>query len=278
MRFTKFICMVLLSVMVVYAHAATRTTTVTEIRRGDDVEKRTEVLTIDGDKARLDMYSDKEANKQNAPYLLTIDGGQTWILDDAKDQKSVCSRWDTKEFFSRIGDLIYYAEIFVNAEISVGKLNVMFDEQGPEILGYKTWHMKIVSSIHGEAEFLGFKREYTLEFRDEIWVSPDLKLSPIEQAWVDALSNSGYRKIDRLSQAWNKQVQGTILKQVSEVTIYNITKNEKRTKHENSAITKLETVKPEDIKADFFKAPECKKVTEKEMEGAATEMLKSIAR
>lgn len=278
MKLAKCIGMVLLSGMVVYAQAATRTTTVTEIKRGDKVEKRTEVLTIDGDRARLDLYSGKQASNQNAPYLLTIDGGKTWILGDAKDKKSVCSQWDTKTFFASVGDLIQYAVNFVNADVSVGGIDVKFDEQGPDMLGYKTRHMRIVSSIDAKAHFLFFKREYTLEFKDEIWVSPDLKLSPIEQAWLDALSNSGYRKLDRLSQAWNKQVQGTVLKQVSYVTMRNITKKEQKTKRETIAITKFETVKPEDLAPDTFKAPHCQNVTEEQMEKAAKDMLTDIAK
>lgn len=270
--------MVLLSGMVVYAQAATRTTTVTEIKRGDDVEKRTEVLTVDGDRARLDMYPGKEAGDQKVPYLLTIDGGKTWILEDAKDAKSVCTQWDTKTFFASVGDLIQYAVNFVNADVSVRGIDVRLDEQGPDLLGHETRHIKIVSSINAKARFLFFKREYTLVFNDEIWVSPDLKLSPIEQAWVDALSNSGYRKIDHLSKAWNKQVQGTVLKQVSYVTMHNITKNEQKTKRESIAITKLETVKPEDLAPGTFNVPKCSKVTEKQMENAAKEMLTDVAK
>lgn len=279
MNIARHIGVILLSGMVVvYAHAASRTTTVTEIKRGDNVEKRTEVLTIDGDKARLDMYSGKESSDKNAPYLLTVDGGKTWILVNAQDAKSVCTQWNTKTFFSSVGDLIQYAEKFVNAEVSVGGIDVKLDEEGPAILGYKTRHMKIVSIINAKAHFLFWTREYTLEFQDEIWVSPDLKLSPVEQVWVDSLSKSGYRKIDILSQAWNEQVKGTILKQVSVVTMHNVTKNEKKAKTESIAVTKLEKIKSEELPPGTFETPKCVKVTEQQMEKAAKEMLTDIAK
>ena len=259
------------------AGAATRTTIVTEIIRDDNSEKRTDVFTVDGQQARLDMYGE-DTSVNLAPYMLTIDGGKTWYLSEPKDKKTVCTQWDTRDFFKGVGELVHYAQELVGAEVKDGPVDVTLDESGPKLHGYNTRHLKLSYSLNAVAWILVIKREYSLEFQDEVWVSPELKLSDIEQVWFDAMSETGYIKLDRLSKKWNQKVNGTVIKMISDVTLHNVTKNEKRHKQERMEITKQEILKSSDIPAETFKVPACKNVSKDEMEEAAKDMLKGIAR
>jgi len=258
--------------------AATRSTIVTEIQRGDNLEKRIDVFTIDGTNARLDMYSGDNPGEKNPPYMLTVDGGKTWFLSDPKAKKTICTEWNTKAFFNGMGELLQFATEFVNADVRVGNFDITQKEPGPKMLGHRTHRLKLNYSLKAKASFLFIKREYTLGFRDEVWVSPELTLNPIEQAWVDAMSETGYKQLDSISKKWNQQAPGTVIKLISDVTLHNVTKNEKQHKQERIEIKKLETLKSTEIPAETFKVPACKKVTTGEMEEAAKDMLKALAK
>jgi len=258
--------------------AATRSTIVTEIQRGDNLEKRIDVFTIDGSQARLDMYSGDDLGEKNPPYMLTVDSGKTWFLSDPKANKAICTKWDTKAFFNGVGELLQFATEFVNADVRVGNFDITQKEPGPRMLGHQTRHLKLNYSLKAKASILFIKREYTLDFRDEVWVSPELTLNPIEQAWVDAMSETGYKQLDSISNKWNQEVPGTVIKLISDVTLHNVTKNEKQHKQERIKIKKLETLKSTDLPAETFKVPACKKVTRDEMEEAAKDMLIALAK
>lgn len=260
------------------AHAATRTTIITEVMRGNNSEKRIDIFTVDANRARLDMHFGEQQNPATTSTLLTVDGGRTWYLSDPKAKKTVCTAWNTKEFFKGVGELILYAESLVGADVSEGKFEVLLDEPGPEMLGYKTRHLKLHYSLNAVASVLFIKREYRLEFYDEVWVSPELKLSDIEQSWVDAMSDTGYAKLDHLSKQWNDKAPGTVIKMISDVNLHNITKDKKREKQERMHISKIENIKSEELAPDLFKVPSCEKVSQDEMEEAAKEMLTRIAK
>lgn len=262
----------------VSVHAATRTTIVSEIKRGDQTEVRTDVFTVDGEKARLNVYSGTNTAAKVSSYMLTRDGGKTWYLSDTKTNKNLCTTWNTREFFRGVGELILYAEDLVGAEVTVDKFDVLLDEPGPEMLGYKTRHLKLRYSLNAVAWILFSKREYKLEFQDEAWVSTDLKLSNIEQSWVNAMSETGYAKIDYLSKKWNEKAPGTVIKIISDVNLRNITKNKDRKKQEREQITKIEKLNSNEIAAELFAKPTCEKVSNKEMEEAAKDMLTAIAK
>ena len=271
------IAIFLLCFITTNAWAITRTTIVTEIQRGDNIEKRTDVFTVDGNQARLDLYGEDTSVKMTS-YMLTVDGGKTWYLSDPKDKQTICTQWDTRAFFTGVGELIHFAQDLVGADVKEEPVEVTLNEPGPEMLGHKTRHLKLRYSLNAVAWLLFIKREYKLEFQDEVWVSTDLKLSDIEQTWVDAMSETGYAKLDRLSKKWNEKVPGTVIKLISDVNLRNITKNENREKQERVQITRIEALKSEDIAPELFKVPTCKKVSEEEMEQAAKEMLSGIAK
>ena len=269
---------ILLVLLAFRVQSATRTRIETEVQRGDNLEKRTDVFTVDANRARLDMYSGEATSTNTSSYMLTVDGGKTWYLSDPVNKKTVCTQWDTKSFFTGVGELIHYAQEFVGAEVKHGPVKVTLNEPGPKMLGYNTRHLKLKYSLNAEAWLLFSKREYTLEFHDEVWVSPDLKLSSIEQAWYKAMSETGYSQLDQLSKKWNQHVSGTVIKMISDVTLHNKTKNERRQKQERVQVTKVETLKSEKITPELFKVPTCNKVSKKEMEKAAKAMLKGIAK
>lgn len=260
------------------AFAATRTTIVTTILRGDNTEKRTDIFTVDGHKARLNMYFGKEPTAATTSTMLTVDGGKTWFLTDPGVNKTVCTKWDTTSFFKGMGELLSYAQELLGADVKDSAVKVTLDEPGPKLLGHATRHLKLRYSLNAVAWILIIKREYTLEFHDEVWYSPDLKLSNIEQAWLNAMSKTGFNQLDRLSTKWNQKVNGTVIRMISDVTIHNVTKNEKRHKQERMEITKLEEMKSTELPAGTFKVPACNKVSKDEMEEAAKNMLKGIAR
>lgn len=259
-----------------YVDAATRSTFVIEIIRGSKTERQSEVITIDGNKARMDFLGADGKKTVGTPFMVTNDGGKTWLLVDKDDNKTVCTEWNTREFFNAMGGFMTYVSELANAEVKEAKVDIILDEPGPEMLGYTTRHVRLNSAIRIKARILFFTYEYALNIKDDVWMSPDLALHPIEKAWIDALTRTGSVEIDRMSKAWNEKVPGTIFKQVSVVTLRNVKKDEEKTKTEKIELTKMEQLMSEDIPEDTFKMPKCKKVSESAMEDAAEDMLKSV--
>ena len=60
--------------------AATVVTVEIKLTEGDKSLTKREIVTNDGDKARLDFLGDAKARTDKTPYMLTVDGGKSWVL------------------------------------------------------------------------------------------------------------------------------------------------------------------------------------------------------
>jgi hypothetical protein len=200
-----------------------RATIETEIVEADKKEKDTEIITIDGDKkARLEFLGEEIKPSDKTPYLLTIDGGNTWVIGNKAE--AYCAQMDTGEFFSYLGSLAIKYGGLANLKIADPQVKNVLEEKGPKILGYPTTHVQLVTTASGKAAMLK-SYEYKVHITDDIWYTSKLEMHPVRKRWLEALSQSGYKELDTLINQRVNHLPGAILKQESVIKVTNVIKN-----------------------------------------------------
>ncbi len=249
-----------------------RVTIVTDIVEKDKPkDKDTEIVTIDGDKkVRIELLGKEEKATDTTPYLLTIDGGNTWVIGN--QQEAYCVQMDTKEFFQYLGSLVLKVEGIANMKISDPQVKKVLEQKGPAILGYPTSHIQLVSTASGKAAVLFEKFDYKVLITDDIWYSTELNMHPVRKRWLKALSNSGYPQLDTLIDQWMANIPGAILKQESVIKLTNVIKNEEEIYIQKTRVIKADKLKPSDIPKTTFDMPKCKSISKKEMRHTAKEL------
>ncbi len=249
-----------------------RVTIVTDIVEKEEAkDKDTEIITIDGDKkVRIELLGNEEKASANTPYLLTIDGGNTWLIGNK--QEAYCAQMDTGEFFQYLGSLALKVQGIANLEITDPEVKKVLEQKGPKVLGYPTTRVRLVTTAAGKASVLLKKYNYKVHITDDIWYSTEMEMHPVRKRWLEALSNSGYPQLDKLIDQWAANLHGSILKQESVVKLTNVIKNEEEITTQKTRVVTVEKLKPADILKDTFEMPTCKSISTKEMRNTAKEL------
>lgn len=257
--------------------AATQFVIKTEEVRGDQKSTRTERIVLDGNNGRIDVVEKDGKPNPGLAYMLTTDGGKTWIIADNK--KTVCSNWGTKQFFDTVGALLNKYSRIINAKVVSSKVEVLENKPAPKMLGKKVQFLKIASHLRMRGAFLVFSADYKLEFQDHIWFSPELPVDPIERRWIEASVNTGYPHVDALSAAWEKNITGVIIKQVRSTKVTDL-KKKKVTTDKIEIVTMQSISHPErsELPQGLFIKPECSDVGKNEITKEIKDMLQEIVK
>jgi len=248
-----------------------RATIETEIVEADKKEKDTEIITLDGDKkVRLEFLGEEKKPSDKTPYLLTIDGGNTWVIGNKAE--AFCAQMDTEEFFRYLGSLALKFEGIANLEITDPQVKKVLEEKGPKILDYPTKHVRLVSTAAGKAAVMFKKYDYKVHITDDIWYTTQMEMHPVRKRWLEALSRSGYKQLDVLIDQWTANLPGAILKQESVIKVTNVIKQKDDIYTEKTRVVTINKLKPSDIPKHTFQMPECKKISKKEMRSTAMDL------
>lgn len=258
------------------ATAALRYTVETATTYKNESSYVVEDVAVDGDSARVDIKAGKRDKLQPEGYMLTTDGGITWAVVDGSN--AVCGQWNLAAYYRQAGSLITKVEAWVKADVTEARVEIQPAQPGPEIHGFKTMHVRIISRLKAKARIFFMKFEYHLEITDDVWFAPDLKIDRVEQRWVDALAKTGYERLDKLTATASAAIQGMVLKQKTVTFARDLRKNRERTKVDDMNVTAFTSLEPGAISKELFQTKNCKRVSERKMEDAAKNMLKSIVK
>ena len=257
------------------AYAAEVATIEMQSGKNDEaIVTRTNIITMDSKRVRIDYLGTDSKKTAVTPYLLTLNAGKDWVLGDQKDNQFYCAKLDMKDFFRDLGKIISRVDKFTNPKFSDMKVELLVDEPGPEILGFATRHLRIQTTAKVKASVLTKKFEYGMIKVDDVWYTNDREVHPAKQRWVEALTHSGYEQLDQLSSGFRSKITGPILKQntVMETTDYKKNKVDKYI--ENIRAVSLKELKSSEIPEATFSKPDCKKIKKKQTKDAATSMFK----
>ena len=246
-------------------NAGTRGVIEVEIIKGASVEKYAEIYTFDDERFRIDFVGEDLKITDETPYIMTVDGGEQWVMGDKPKDKFYCSAVNTEEFFKNLGNQVTHAVDFFNVKAESPTIKQIHEEPGPEILGYNTTHVQLETNARAYAWFLFFKFEYTVKIIDDLWYTTDVEIHPIRKKWINALTQSGNNIIDQTFTSYTSKLSGPVLKSESVMDITNIRKDSVKTEKQRTVVTELEELKSEEMDR-IFKMPECETMDDDEIQ------------
>ncbi len=239
-----------------------------EVIKGDNIEKSTEIFTYNGSRGRIDFPGADNKVTEQTPYIMTVDGGENWVMGDKVKDRFYCSEMQTEEFFKNIGAQLTNAIDFFNVKAENPTIKKILEEPGPEILGYKTTHVQLETNAKAYAWFLFLKFEYSVKIITDIWYTTDVEIHPIRKKWIDALTQSGNNIIDSMYTDFISNLPGPILKKQSVINITDARKKETKTQKVYTQVTEVKELSSEELDK-IFKMPECEAMDDDEVEEKA---------
>ena len=253
---TSLLASIILLLTVFTVEAGSRAVIEVEEIEGDSIQKSIETITYDEERFRIDLLGEDKKKTEQTPFIMSVNGGQNWVIGDKPKDIFYCSKMQTEQFFKSLGAQVTDAIEFFNVTAESPTVKQILEEPGPEILGFKTTHVQIETNARAYAWFLFMKFEYSVKIIDDLWYTTDVEIHPVRKKWINALNQSGNSIIDSLFTDVTSKLQGPVLKSESVITITNIGKNETKTHNIRMLVTEIEELKSSELD-EIFKMPEC---------------------
>lgn len=246
-------------------NAGTRAVIEVEVEENNNVQKYFEIISFDEQRFRIDFVGEDKKVTAETPYIMTVDGGDTWVMGDKPKDEFYCSKMQTEEFFRNLGDQVTHAVEFFNVKAKTPSVKKVFEQPGPEILGFKTTHVQMEANANAYAWFLFFKFEYTVKIVNNLWYTTDVEIHPIRKKWIKALTQSGNPIIDSLFSDITTKLPGPVLKSEAVMDITNVRKKSTKTQKERTLVISVEELQQEE-KEKLFKMPQCEMMDDDEIQ------------
>jgi len=256
----------IVTLLIVFAvEAGTRAVIEVENIQGENVEKHVEIITFDDERFRIDFVGEDRKITDETSYIMTVDGGESWVMGDKPKDRFYCSKVKTDEFFKNLGGQVTYAVDQFNVKAESPKVRQVLEEPGPDILGFKTTHIQLETDARAYAWFLFFKFEYTVKIVSDLWYTTDVEIHPIRKKWLSALTKSGNNIIDDLFTGITSKLPGPVLRKEAVMDTTNVRKKSVKTEKQITNVTSVEEIKHEELDK-LFKMPECVMMDEDEIQ------------
>ena len=238
------------------ATAGTQAVIEVEVTEGGNTRKNFEILTFDDTRFRIDFVGEDKQVTDETPYIMTVDEGVTWVMGDKPKDEFYCSKVQTDEFFRNLGGQVTRAVEFFNVKAEAPTVRKVLEEPGPDILGFKTTHVRLETDAKAYAWILFLKFEYNVKMVDDIWYTTDVEIHPIRAKWLQALTQSGNDIVDNLFNQVVAKLPGPVLKSESVMDITNVRKKSTKTQQERTVVMSVEEVGADALDKLFVK-PSC---------------------
>lgn len=245
-----------------------------EVGKNDTSSKNTNIITIDEKKVRVDYLGTESQKTDTTPYLLTLNNGKSWIMGNQDDDEFYCADVKMEDFFRDVGDIVSRLDSFANAEITNDKVELILQEKGPEILGHATTHIRLQTTANLKASVLFKKFGFTLKKVDDFWYAKDREMHDVKKHWIDALTQSGYKVLDKLSSELRGNIRGPVLKQDSVMHLTNTKKNKVDIFTRKLRVVSVQKLESSQVAEEIFAKPKCKKIKKSQTKNAAKTMFK----
>ena len=261
----SFLATIITLLTVFTVQAGTRAVIEVQNIKGDNVEKHFEILTFDDERFRIDFVGEDRKITDETSYIMTINGGDNWVMGDKPKDRFYCSEVNTEVFFKNLGGQVTHAIDYFNVNAESPTVKQILEEPGPDILGFKTTHMQLEADAQAHAWFLFFKFEYTVKIVSDIWYTTDVEIHPIRKKWLNALTKSGNSIIDDLYGNLTSKLPGPALKKEVVIDITNVRKKNVKTEKQITSVTSVEEIKPDELDK-IFKMPKCEAMDDDEIQ------------
>ena len=161
------------------------------VTEGGNTEKYFEIYTFDDQRFRIDFVGEDKKVTDVTPYVMTVDGGNTWVMGDKPKDRFYCSQMQTEAFFRNLGNQVTSAVEFFNVKTEAPTVKKVLEEPGPDMFGFKTTHVQLETNSKAYLWILFLKFEYTVKIVDDLWYTSDVEIHPIRQKWINAQNQLG---------------------------------------------------------------------------------------
>lgn len=245
--------------------AGTRAVIEVEVEENGNVQKYFEILTFDDKRFRIDFVGENKKVTDETPYIMTVNGGDNWVMGDKPKDRFYCTEMQTEEFFQNLGAQVTNAVDFFNVKAEAPTVRKVLEEPGPEIVGLKTTRVQLETNAKAYAWFLFFKFEYTVKMVEDLWYTTDVEIHPIRKKWLDALTQSGNSIIDKLFNDYVAKLPGPVLRSESVMDITNVRKNSTKTQKQRTLVISVEEIDQDKLDI-VFKLPDCEIMDDDEIQ------------
>ena len=265
---TLLLASIILIFTVFAVEAGTRVVIEVEVIKGDNVNKSHEIITFDEKRFRIDFPGVDEEVTDQTSYIMTVNGGENWVIGDKPEDTFYCTEMKIEEFFRNLGNQATDAIEFFNVTAESPTIKKVLEEPGPEIQGFKTTHLQLETNASAYAWFFFMKFEYSVKVIHDLWYTTELDIHPARKKWINALTQSGNSFIDKIFTDFTAKLPGPVLKQETVSEITNVRKKETKTQKARYVIKKIEELKADELDR-IFKMPECVEMDDDEVEEKA---------
>ena len=265
---TLLLASIILIFTVFAVEAGTRVVIEVEVIKGDNVNKSHEIITFDEKRFRIDFPGVDEEVTDQTSYIMTVNGGENWVIGDKPEDTFYCTEMKIEEFFRNLGNQATDAIEFFNVTAESPTIKKVLEEPGPEIQGFKTTHLQLETNASAYAWFFFMKFEYSVKVIHDLWYTTELDIHPARKKWINALTQSGNSFIDKIFTDFTAKLPGPVLKQETVIEITNVRKKETKTQKARYVIKKIEELKADELDR-IFKMPECVEMDDDEVEEKA---------
>ncbi len=189
-------------------------TTSVETPRGP--QKTVVEAWAEGDKGRVDF---KESANPIAPagtYMLTRDGGRTLLL--VNPEEKAYGEISLDAMLGSLGAMMGGMGPLLKIEVSNPKVDTLLDEDGPQLLGQATRHVKFRTAYQMKVRVFGMGRASDVVSDEEYWVAESL-LDKSFGMWLrTGRPKTGNADLDRLITAEAEKLKGVPLKSTTVTT------------------------------------------------------------
>ena len=265
---TLLLASIILIFTVFAVEAGTRVVIEVEVIKGDNVNKSHEIITFDEKRFRIDFPGVDEEVTDQTSYIMTVNGGENWVIGDKPEDTFYCTEMKIEEFFRNLGNQATDAIEFFNVTAESPTIKKVLEEPGPEIQGFKTTHLQLETNASAYAWFFFMKFEDSVKVIHDLWYTTELDIHPARKKWINALTQSGNSFIDKIFTDFTAKLPGPVLKQETVSEITNVRKKETKTQKARYVIKKIEELKADELDR-IFKMPECVEMDDDEVEEKA---------
>jgi hypothetical protein len=216
-------------------------TTTTDGPQGESVKMVVEGW-IDGEKARIEFRESGHPLAASGSYLVTLDGGRNVFLVNPEER--TFTRWDVEAMLKLAGSVLQGMGSLVKIEFGEPQVERLLDEDGGQVAGLATRHLRFRTAYSTQVKVLGMKQASQTESTQDLWVTGELTDLGLG-VWLRAEPpRTGNENLDRLIASGLGTIQGFPLKAVT------VSKSTGGRKGQRETVVRSETVVTElDIRA-----------------------------
>ena len=239
-----------------------------EVSKGKKTKTFTQIITLDEERARIDFARADPRVDGETPYIMTVDGGETWVKGDKPRDEYYCTSMQTNAFFRTVGQRLADAIDLYNVSAEAPTVEKTLEEPGPEILGFKTTRVPLETRAKAHAWLLLVRFEYEVTIVEDLWYTTDIAIHPIRERWLNAITQTGNDLIDQYADAYISKLPGPVLKTEMTMDIADLRRQKVKRRTEHTVYTEVEEVAPE-VLDQVFTMPAYQPMSDDEVEERA---------